>query len=198
MFQPAETIRRCPVLVTTLMLAATALTGACSKATAPGNTESAPGTEAPAAPAPGDTAGATPEAEPGATPGAEPGAKPGAKIDVQGDTRYHLTKDGTQIALGVTQGKDTITFQLATAPSDPRCRLTLSGTAKEKGGDSETREDEQGELVEVNEYIYESKDCGATISIQAGFDHAAAWVSTYDCTLVPEACWLTDLGPLRK
>ncbi len=193
MSKQAKTIRRCPVLVTTLMLAATALAGACSKATAPGNTEPAPGTEAPAVPTPGDTAGATP----GAAPGATPGATPGAKIDVQGDTRYNLTKDGTQIALGVTQGKDAITFQLATAPSDARCNLTLSGTAKLKGGDSETREDEQGELVEVNEYIYESKDCGATISI-ALEGHATAWVSTYDCTLVPEACWLTDMGPLRK
>ena len=193
MSKQAETTRRCPVLVTTLMLAATALAGACSKATAPGNTEPAPGTEAPAAPAPGDTPGATP----GAAPGATPGATPGAKIDVQGDTRYNLTKDGTQIALGVTHGKDSITFHLATAPSDPRCRLTLSGTAKEKGGDVETREDEQGELIAVSEYPYESKDCSATISLELD-TRATAWVSTYDCTLVPEECWLSSVGPLRK
>jgi len=197
MSKQAETTRRCPVLVTTLMLAATALAGACSKATAPGNTEpapgaeapAAPGTEAPAAPAPGDTAGAA--------PGAAPGTTPGAALDVQGDDRYKLTKDGTQIALGVTPAQGQITFQLATAPSDPKCRLTLSGTAKEKGGDIETREDEQGEMIAVSEYRYESKDCGATISLELD-TRATAWVSTYDCTLVPEACWLTDMGPLRK
>jgi hypothetical protein len=185
MSQQADTTRRCPVLVIMLMLAATAL-AACSKATAPANTEPAPSAEAPAAPA-----AEVPAAEPPTAPA------PGATMDVQGSDRYKLAKDGTQIALGVTAAQGTITFQLATAPSDPRCNLTLSGTAKEKGGDSETREDEQGELVEVSEYLYESKDCGATISIAVA-DRATAWVSTYDCTLVPESCWLTDVGPLRK
>lgn len=192
MFQQAETIRRCPVLVTPLMLAL-ALAGACSKSTAPANTEPVPAPEAPATP--GNEAPAAPA--PGAGPGATPGATPGAKLDVQGSDRYSLTKDGTQVALGVTPGQGQITFQLATAPSDPKCRLTLSGTAKEKGGDLETREDEQGEMIGVAEYLYESKDCGATISI-ALEDKSTAWVSVYDCTSVPEACWLTDVGPLRK
>lgn len=191
MSQQAKTTRRCPVLVTTLMLAATVLAAACSKSTAPGNTEPAPGTEAPAAPSTEAPPAPSTEAPPA------PGAAPGAALEVQGSDRYGLDKDGTRIALGVTPAEGTITFQLATAPSDPRCNLALSGTAKEKGGDSETREDEQGDLVEVAEYVYESKDCGATISI-ALEDRGAAWVSTYDCTRVPEACWLTDVGPLRK
>jgi hypothetical protein len=190
MSQQSETTRRCPVLVTTLMLAATALAGACSKTTAPANNEPAPGTEAPAE-APAAEAPAAPAAP------AAPPAAPGAALDVQGSDRYNISKDGARIALGVTPAKGTITFQLATAPSDPKCNLTLSGTAKEKGGDSETREDEQGELVEVTEYLYESQDCGATVSIAAE-DRSMAWVSVYDCKRVPEACWLTDAGPLRK
>lgn len=193
MSQQAETIRRCPALVAILMLAATPL-AACSKST-PSNTEPTPSAEAPAVPS--AEAPAAEPAAPAPEAPAAPGAAPGAKLEVQGSDRYHLDKDGTRIALGVTPAKGTITFQLATAPSDPRCSLTLSGTAKEKGGDVETREDEQGEMIAVTEYVYESKDCGATISI-AMDDRSTAWVSTYDCTSVPEACWLNSAGPLRK
>jgi hypothetical protein len=176
--QPGMT-RRSPahaLTIATTIVHAALLAPACSKPTAPGSGETAVPTET----AP------TPEA-----PAAAPAAAP-----IQGD-RYTLDQDGTQVTLGVTGTKGEIAFELVTQPADPKCRLRLSGTAKEKGGDLETREDEQGEMIAVSEYLHESKDCWVSISLEMD-KRSMAWVSTADCPSVPESCWLDTFGPLRK
>jgi hypothetical protein len=187
MSRQAGNTRRSPALarVSAIVLgaaAALAIAGSCSKTTAPGSGETA---------APAETAPGAPAAPAAAAPGAP--AAPAAAI--KGD-RYTLDRDGTQVTLGITGNTGEIAFELVTQPSDPKCQLRLSGTAKEKGGDMETREDEQGEMIAVAEYLHESKDCWVSISLEMD-ERSMAWVSTADCPSVPESCWLDTFGPLR-
>jgi hypothetical protein len=173
-----------PVFVIVFALGAAAvLATACSKPAGQGSAEQ-PAAEQPA----------TPAAEQPAAPPATPEAPAAAPI--KGD-RYTVDKDGTQVTLGVTGNKGEIAFELVTQPADPKCRLRLSGTAKEKGGDLETREDDQGEMIAVAEYLSETKDCWVGISLEMD-KRSMAWVSTADCPSVPESCWLDTFGPLRK
>ena len=167
-----------------------AAAGSCSKTTAPGSGETAAPTET-AAGAPAAPAAAAPQA-----PAAAPAAAPPAAAQIRGE-RYTLAQDGTQVTLGITGNTGEIAFELVTQPADPKCQLRLSGTAKEKGGDLETREDEQGEMIAVAEYVHESKDCWVSISLEMD-KRSMAWVSTADCPNVPESCWLNTFGPLRK
>ena len=186
--QPGMT-RRSPALeltIRTMIVLAALLAPACSKATAPsGGEAAAPAETAPAPEAPAEVPAAAAPAAP---------AAPAAAI--KGD-RYILDKEGTQVTLGVTGNTGELAFELVTQPADAKCQLRLSGTAKEKGGDMETREDEQGEMIAVAEYVSESKDCWVSISLEMD-KRSMAWVSTADCPSVPESCWLNAFGPLRK
>jgi pyruvate/2-oxoglutarate dehydrogenase complex dihydrolipoamide acyltransferase (E2) component len=133
--------------------------------------------------------------QPAAQPAAEqPAAAPAAPAATA--ERYLANKDGTQVTLGVTGNKGEIAFELVIQPADAACKLQVSGTAKEKSGDSETREDENGEMFVVSEYLYEAADCWVSVSLAR--EQNLAWVSTADCTRVPESCWLNAFGPLRK
>lgn len=184
--------RRSPALVIVIGAAAM-LAAACSKPATQDHADQ-PTAAAPAEPtaAPPAEPAAAPPAEPAAAPPAEPTAAPAVKGD-----RYTVAKDGTEVTLGVTGNKGEIAFELVTQTADPKCKLSVSGTAKEKGGDVETREDEHGEMIAVAEYVYEAKDCWVSISLESD-RRSLAWVSTADCTSVPESCWLNSFGPLRK
>jgi hypothetical protein len=131
-----------------------------------------------------------------AAPAAAPAPDPTAAPAASGDS-YSLDRDGTQVTLAVTGDQGAIAFELVAQSADEACRLRLSGTAKGKDGDSETREDENGEMFEVAEYLYESTDCWVSISLDSA-QRSMAWVSTADCTSVPASCWLNMFGPLRK
>jgi hypothetical protein len=188
MSQQTGTTRRWPARAMALA-AALAAAASCSKPAAESSAE-----QPAAAPAPAEAPGAAPTEAPGAAPAEAPGAAPAAPV--AGD-RYTLDKDGTQATLVVNRTRGGLTYQLTTQASDPKCALNVSGLAREKGGDSETREDEQGEMVEVAEFLHESKDCWVSISLESG-KGSMAWISTADCPSVPESCWLNMFGPLRK
>lgn len=193
MSMQAGITRPSPALAAVFVLGAAAvLVAACSKPAGQGNADQ-PAAEQTAAEQPAAPP-ARPEA-PAAAPAAQ-AAQATQATQIKGD-RYTLDKDGTQVTLGITGNTGEIAFELVTQAADPKCQLRLSGTAKEKGGDLETREDEQGEMIAVAEYLHESKDCWVTISLEMD-RRSMAWVSTADCPNVPESCWLNTFGPLRK
>lgn len=180
-----RTTRRSPArtpalttLIATVVVGAAAALSACSSSGNRPATQDSPEPPAAAATAP------------------EPPAAAAAATAAKGD-RYTLDKDGTQVTLHVTGDQGEIKFELITQPADEACKLRLSGAARDKGGDSETREDENGEMFEVAEYLYESTDCWVSISLDSA-QRGMAWISTADCTSVPESCWLNMFGPLRK
>lgn len=134
------------------------------------------------------------------TGGAEPAAgsaEPSAAIAGKPDAvRYTGDRQGTPLTLAVVPGEGAISFELSAAPPDAACRFRLAGEATEKQGDLESRYDGEGNAHFVAEYLHESEDCGASISIDLD-TRSMAWVSVYDCPRIPEQCRPDSWGPLR-
>jgi hypothetical protein len=119
------------------------------------------------------------------------------------DGTYRLEKESYQLTLEVEEkGKDRIDFRLSSYNSfnENECSGSVEGTAslrQSEHDDLESRENENGISVFVNEYVFESKDCKLTIAFDLN-TAAMAWVNEWDCTIHGEACPFGDIGMLRK
>lgn len=82
--------------------------------------------------------------------------------------------------LRVKKAQDGIQFKISVKNTPRDCQATISGEAKLKEGDMESRDNEQGESFFVQEYVYEGEDCGISISIDLDTE-SIAWISEFDC-----------------
>lgn len=125
-------------------------------------------------------------------PQAAPPATPAAAS--AGGTAYERSQDGTTTTVRVDRKDGAIHFALASQTPGGTCDLTIEGDAKEKEGDMESRDDDKGQSHFVAEYVYESADCGVSVSIDMD-TRKMAWVSVWDCKAMKEGCELPS-GPL--
>lgn len=96
-------------------------------------------------------------------------------------TNYRITyQDVTRILTVWNNHKETLKFRLQVMDAEGDCENDLSGEAKLVDGDSETRENSEGETVPADQYNFEMEGCGISILIQ--MDGAEnAWVEQWDC-----------------
>lgn len=122
----------------------------------------------------------------------QPAAKePAAAAPAAAGLTYERSEGGVTTTLRVDKKGSELSFTI----TSKACDATITGVAKEKEGDAESRDDDKGEAHFVSEYVYEGDGCGASVSINA--DQSLAWVSAWDCKLMKAGCELTS-GPLTR
>ena len=92
---------------------------------------------------------------------------------------------------------DQIQIELRADSERADCALRLTGTAVEKAGDLESRDDQLGHSHFVTEYIYERNDCHATVAIDIE-TKTLAWIAVFDCPALPTSCPPLPPGPLTR
>jgi hypothetical protein len=107
---------------------------------------------------------------------------------------YERSDSGTTTAVRVDTKDGAIRFALTHKTPGGACDLSIEGDAREKEGDMESRDDDGGESHFVAEYVYESPDCGVSVSIDME-TRKMAWVSAWDCKRMKDDCELSS-GPL--
>ena len=85
------------------------------------------------------------------------------------------------------QNQNVLDFDLRSEDKRGRGVSSVNGKATLKLGDSETDEDENGEMYEVNEYVFEQKNCYLAIRLHADTQHIVR-VGDGECEKGKNAC----------